>query len=187
MLTNSKELNLHILTFTNQRVLGKACAVLTMMYSLVKVPGVYLMNATGLFVDYQRVIAVVYSFSGMISLHIERNSYFLMSKRRTAWLLKSCTRGAQSAIHVCTIGEAVIFHQCRKWISMKAERRGQTARCWEAEWFMACARRTRSTDKQKRSESVIGLQRTSHVLWIYLTTGMCLQSRSFRVSGCYTR
>lgn len=116
VLTNSKELNLHTLTFTNQCVLGKACAVLTMMYSLVKVPGVYLMNAPGLFVDYQRVICVVYSFSGMISLHTERNGNYLMSKRRTAWSLKSCTRGSQNATHVCTIGEAVFCFptKCRK-------------------------------------------------------------------------
>lgn len=71
------------------------------------------MNVPGLFVDYQRVITVVYSFSGMISLHIERN-HFLMSKGQTAWSLKSYTRGSRSAIHVCTIGEAVIFHLVQK-------------------------------------------------------------------------
>lgn len=45
VLTKSKELNLHILTFANQCVLGKACVVLTMMYSVIKVPGVYLITA----------------------------------------------------------------------------------------------------------------------------------------------
>lgn len=44
LLTNSKELNLHIFTFTNQCVLGNAHVVLTMMYSVIKVPGVYLIT-----------------------------------------------------------------------------------------------------------------------------------------------
>lgn len=48
VLTNSKEPHLHILTFANQRVLGNACVVLTMMYSVIKVPGVYLITGSRL-------------------------------------------------------------------------------------------------------------------------------------------
>lgn len=76
VLTNSKELNLHILTFANQCVLGKACVVLTMMYSVIKVPGVYLITAyrhSDFLSDYHRIILVVYSHSDMIPLHIEGN------------------------------------------------------------------------------------------------------------------
>lgn len=44
VLTNSKESHLHILTFANQRVLAHACVVLTMMCSVIKVPGVLLIT-----------------------------------------------------------------------------------------------------------------------------------------------
>lgn len=44
VLTNSKERHLHILTFANQCVLAHTCVVLTMMYSVIKVPGVLLIT-----------------------------------------------------------------------------------------------------------------------------------------------